>query len=440
MNFLSFLPARNHRSSLLALIVSLTGLASAQAQPFIVSTVPANFATGVSPSAAVVITFNEEMDTAVTVAQFLDSATFMSLPVSSVWTDGNKVLTCTPTPAFPSNGTIVWTVDGESLVGDPLEEAARFFFTGSGGSGTGSGTNRITAFAVGKIHFYNQTSAAAPTLDPDVPYNFIATTVLASNRTANSVALTLPTSAVSNLTQNFLQPESFFLFATWTNLPLFNANFPAGNYVFNVQATASNQQVTVNLPAHFIQPNAPHTTSFAAAQAVNAAQPFQLSWDAFQGGTAADYIYVNVGDTFESPDPGMPGALPGTATSIIIPAGTLQAGSNYEATIGFYRATTTSNASYTTTAYLATTTDFTLVTSSGGTTGPLILTNSTWSGGALSFDVTSSAGQIFTVEYSATMRTNQWQTLLTTNSATGRVRITHAATNQYLFYRARKNP
>jgi hypothetical protein len=69
----------------------------------------------------------------------------------------------------------------------------------------------------------------------------------------------------------------------------------------------------------------------------------------------------------------------------------------------------------------------------------LMLTNAIWSGGAFGFDVTSQAGQTFTVEYSSTMRTNEWQALLTTNSPAGLVHIVdpQSSTNRYLFYRAR---
>ena len=69
----------------------------------------------------------------------------------------------------------------------------------------------------------------------------------------------------------------------------------------------------------------------------------------------------------------------------------------------------------------------------------LTLTNAIWSGGVFAFDVTSQAGQTLTVEYSSTLRSNQWQTLLTTNSPAGRVHIAdpHSSTNRYLFYRAR---
>jgi len=440
MNRNSFFQARAHAVRSLVAAIFFAGVFGAQAQPFIVSTVPANNASGVSPSAAVVFTFSEQMDTARTVAQFFN-VMVQPLSTTTAWSANDTVLTCTPTPPFPASSPIIWTVQGESLIGDELEgNTGGFFMTGGGGGSPGTGTNRITTFAIGKLHLYHQTSVAAPTLDPDFPFNFSATTTLASNRSANSVTLTLPAGAVSNLTQNFLQPESFYLFAPWTNLALFNANFSAGNYVFNVMAATSNQQVTVNLADNLIQPNAPRISNFSAAQSVDAAQPFQLSWDAFQNGTAANYITVSISDVFKSPDAGTPGALNGTSTSIVIPAGTLQTDSVYDATVSFYRANTTSNASYTTSAYLATSTDFMLRTSGGGVTAPLVFTNSAWSGGAFSFEVISSPAQILTVEYSSTLLTNEWEILRTTNSATGLASFTHTTTNQYLFYRARKGP
>ena len=441
MNSLIFFLPRNLRAALLIILVALAGISRAVAQPVIVSVLPASGSIGVSPAGSVVFTFSEQMDITLTAAQFNDGMTFAALPVSSLWSGANKVLTCTPTSAFPSSRLILWSVNGENLPGDPLEgDTSGYFNTGGGGTSSGAGTNKLTAFSLGKVHFYNQTSSAAPTLDPDLPYNFNATTTLASNRSATGVTLTLPTSAVSNLTQNFIHSESFYLFETKTNLTTFNTTFPSGNYVFNVVAATSNQLVTVNFPASFAQPSAPHATNFAAAQAVNATQPFRLGWDAFTGGTAADYIYVSVGQVFATPSPGTAGASNGTATSVLIPAGTLQAGTNYDVTIGFYRATTTSNASYTTAVYLGTSTDFTLLTTGGASLGPLVFTNLTRAGGLTGFDVRSATGQSFTVEYSVTLLTNQWQTLLTTNSASGLLHLTHSATNKYLFYRARKNP
>jgi hypothetical protein len=278
--------------------------------------------------------------------------------------------------------------------------------------------------------------------DADTPYNFSAFTTLASNRTASGVSLTMPppSGGVSNLTQNFFAPETFFLFASSTNLSSINATFPFGDYVFNVMAASSNQQVHVNLASSLVQPNAPHTTNFAAAQAVDPAQPFRLGWDAFQNGTATDYISVDIGTNFSTAVPGTAGSLSGMARSVLIPAGTLQPDTSYDASIIFYRSIVTSNSSFTTFAYVATSTRFPLLTSGGAGSAPLVLTNGAWSGSAFSFDIISSPGQTLTVESSATLLPNEWQTLLTTNSPSGRVRITDPFSmfNPYLFYRARK--
>src|SRR5690349_10117840 len=81
-------------------------LAQAQPEPTIVSTVPANFATGVSPSAPVVITFSEPMDPDLTSVAFYDSTTFSELATSDSWNAANTILTCTPAPPFPANRLI----------------------------------------------------------------------------------------------------------------------------------------------------------------------------------------------------------------------------------------------------------------------------------------------------------------------------------------------
>lgn len=398
---------------------------------------PPNFTSGVPPSAPVTFTFSEAMDPDATEAEFFDSMTFNTLPTSPVWSAGNTVLTCTPTPPFPEDRLIIWAVSGQNPNGDPLGGDTGGFFT-TGGSGGGTGTNRITLFSLGKVHAYDQTSAAAPTPDTIAPYSFLAETTLASNRTAIAVTLTLPSGAVSNLMQNFSRPEQFLLFASNTNLSSLNAIYGDGNYTFTLQA-ATNQQVTVNLPASLTQPNPPQVTMFTAAQSVNPAQPFMLGWDPFQNGTSADYITVAIGNVFKTPDPATAGALSGTATSVVIPAGTLQPNSTYDSTIGFYRAiSNANNPTYATTVYRGTTTRFNLSTT-GSAGGPLVLTNAAWMGNLFSFDVTSLAGQTFSVEYSSNMLTGQWHTLLTTNSPTGRVQIAdpNSATNRYLFYRAR---
>ena len=436
---------------LLVLTWTLMHLSSVQAAPTIVSSVPPNLASGVSPSAPVVFTFSEAMNkssTEVTFQSFIPPFTIVDQPTTAVWTSGDTVLTCTPSPAFPANAQIIWSASGENPVGDFLEgDTEGIFTTSTGSSSGGSGTNAITTFSVGKVHHYQQTSAGAPTLDPATPYGFSGVTALSSNRTATSVTLTNPTPTVFYNLFHLPPPsaEIFILSTNFTSLSTYDAAFPAGNYSFFVQAATSNQTVMVNLPdpTSMPQPDAPHLTNYPAAQTVNPGQLFVLGWDAFPGATAADYIYVEIGTNYSSPSPMKPGALLGTARTFTIPAGILQPNATYDSTIGFYRPLSATNANFATTAYRATFTDFSLITTDGSAASPPVLTNASWSLGVFSFDVVSTPGQIVTVEYTTNvLSAGPWPTLLTTNSPGTMFHIVspQAGSNPSLFYRARNGP
>lgn len=426
---------------LLVFICLLTRLSSAGAAPALTSPPPAN---GASPSAPIVFSFSEPMDPGFTGVAFYTIAPFAQLTTTDVWSAGNTILTCTPTPAFPVNSQIVWSAFGQNPAGDPLDGApGGMFVTGGGSGGSGHGTNAITTFSVGKIHHYNQTSAGAPTLDLSTPYNFSGVADLASNRTVASITLTLPTGAVSNMAQLPQQLEKYTVFGIDTDLSNYDTTFPAGNYTFFAQAASSNQTVVVNLPttATLPQPNAPHLTNYPSAQAVNPNQPFVLGWDAFSGGTAADYVDVDIGTAYNSPDPGQPGALNGTARTFTIPAGALQPNSNYLARVGFFHFVGTTNGD-SAAAFRATYTEFSFITTSATPAGQLILTNANWTPSNFSFDVICTNGQTVTIEYTNTLSTGTWPKLLTTNSTGPLVHIvsTQSVSAPRLFYRARNGP
>ncbi|PYI87839.1 MAG: hypothetical protein DME26_04875, partial [Verrucomicrobia bacterium] len=120
--------------------------------------------------------------------------------------------------------------------------------------------------------------------------------------------------------------------------------YVTGNYRLTVGTVHDGtKSLTLNLPtAQF--PNAPHVSNFTAAQAINPAAGFVLSWDPFVGGTTADFISVRINDSngeiFQTPDIWLTGGLDGTATSVFIPANTLSAGQTYQANISFVKLTT----------------------------------------------------------------------------------------------------
>jgi hypothetical protein len=332
---------------------------------------------------------------------------------------------------------IVWSVDGYDADGDEVSGDG-YFTTGTGSGSTGSGTNAVTTFTAGKLNYWDQYSAASPVADTNIPYYFVGTTTLASNRTATYISLTPPTSPATNLTQNPVHPESYYYYSYTTSSNAFEAAFPQGTYTFYVSATASNQTVPVLLPTDMKQPKPPHITNFVAAQSVNATQAFTLGWEAFVGGTGTDYVNVVIGNAWKSSDPGTAGALSGTATSVTIPANSLQPNSNYTATVAFYHVVGVSNATYTTVAYRATATEFTLNTA--GAALPVV-TNAVCSGGSCSFDILTTAGQTLTVvsTTNCALPLAQWPTLLTTNSPGTRVHVVdpRPATSRVMVYRVR---
>jgi hypothetical protein len=410
-----------------------------QAQTVLLSSTPTNGATGVSLTAPASFTFSGPMSTSfLSPPMFYSTSPAGSYPVNSAWNGAKTILTCTPISAFPANVTISWQFVAYDANNTPVFGSGAFT-TGTGGGSTGSGTNAVTAFAVGKINVWDQYSSAAPVTDTNLPYYFSATTTLASNRTANYISLTPPASSATNLTQNLVQPESYYYMAYSMSSNSFETAFPQGTYTFYVSATASNQTVPITLPTSMTQPNPPHVNNFAAAQSVNASADFTLSWDPFVGGGTTDYIYVAVGN-WESPKPAVPGALNGTATSVTIPANSLLAGSNYSSFIGFYHFVGSSNATYTTAAYRATDTQFTLTTAGAGSSRP-VLTNAVKSGTTLSFDIITTTGQPLTVVSSTNcaLPLTQWSIVLSNTSPGTILHVTDTnATNRVKFYRVRK--
>jgi len=289
-----------------------------------------------------------------------------------------------------------------------------------------------------KNHNYVQASAATPTFEYfgpfAFPYVFVGTLRLASNRTASAVSLALPSSGTSNLLNSTDHPESYAFGSVWasTNLAGFDAKFPAGNYVFNVTASSS-QQKTLTLPPDMQQPNIPHVANYTAAQSVNPAQAFTLAWDPFVGAGGSDYVSIIVGSNVFSRQE------VGTAASTVIPAGTFQPLSKYTVTLGFYHAACATNGSDCTQVCRCTTTKFNLATTSGPIQPqPPVLLNPSWGQGGFSFDISTSPGPV-TVLYSTSLPATVWKTLLITNISTNRLRVLDpfAKTNRVNFYRVR---
>jgi hypothetical protein len=138
-----------------------------------------------------------------------------------------------------------------------------------------------------------------------------------------------------------------------TNQTSFDTTYPTGNYTFNLFTLDNGNKFPVlNLPTP-VYPSTPRVSNYSAAQTINPASSFLLQWDAFAGGTTNETIWCIIIDgngnwVFSTPRPltDLANALKGTATSVTIPAGTLQLGSNYLGTLIFSRIMSTNTTGY----------------------------------------------------------------------------------------------
>jgi hypothetical protein len=429
------------------LLTSWLGCASQlEAQPAITSVIPADGATNIATIAQVIFTFNTAMSSYTDV--YFTGSYGWPVSVTSSWSAGNTMLTCTPTPPFPTGTVIHWSVNnGFDTNFIPLTGATSGSFTTSGpGVVTDHTPNAYTSFVVEKTYLYAQTSDAAPTTDTNYPYSLLASTSLASNRTETSITVTLPTGIVSNLTQNPLAYFDYDCFGYTTNQATFELAFAQGTYTFTIEAATSNQTFAVVLPTDMPQPNAPHLTNYTAAQAIDATKDFTIGWDAFVGGAgSSNLVFFSIdtsgGNVFATGDLGTTNALDGTAQSVTIPANTLYPGSSYSGSVLFYHSLIISNdAANMSAVFRGSTTFFTVVTVPAAIE-PLTFSKARLSNGTMSFDISCGAGQLFTILSAGdlSLPPAQWTALLTTNSPGTNVHFvdTRPVSGTARFYRAR---
>jgi Calx-beta domain len=131
---------------------------------------------------------------------------------------------------------------------------------------------------------------------------------------------------------------------------------PPGRYNIDIfTAQDSNYTATVTLPAT-AYPNIPKVLNWDAAQNIDPLADYTLSWTPMSGGSAQDFIILNIREEFISeangdPEPfvysspflGEPGQLNGLSNSIVIPAGSLNPGRRYYVNLTFVNFTTYSS-------------------------------------------------------------------------------------------------
>jgi hypothetical protein len=128
----------------------------------------------------------------------------------------------------------------------------------------------------------------------------------------------------------------------WESLVTLNTARPDGTYTVSlVTKNDGSKSVTATLTGE-VYPPIPKVTNFTALQSINSSTATPVEWNSM-GGTSTDFVLCSVRDdetnatAFESPGPGQPGALNGLSTSVVIPAGLLEAGRIYAMELMFVK-------------------------------------------------------------------------------------------------------
>ncbi len=434
-------------------------------EPGLVASTPANGAMGVSVETPVTFIFDQPMKKIALIGEAVDWQGNEVDPGNFVyaWSADGQTLTCSYTGGFPANTVIAWTLNPEwSLVrfesetGEALpEDTYSGFFMTSAGGGEDCTPDGIPeswgGYSLMKSAQYEQTSSADPAPASETPFHFYAMVVSPRNGpTVTSGSVTLPSGTTKNL-----EGESMIGFLMYiedfTSDAALEAAYPAGKYTLRfTQPGQAERAIAMTMPTVTVP--VPKVANYTEAQSVNHAQDFTLRWNAFTGAGANDHLSLiivdrSLGDVvFQAPDFCVPRELPVSATSIVLPANTLQNNRTYEATLMFGRMfylSTNAVPEMSGTGHIARQTTLTVKTGTGGTgaaatfTGCRMLPN-----GNPEMTLAGTPLRTYTIQRTGTVGAAAWTQVgsVTMNAAgTGVFEDAQAAKSLPLFYRAVAN-
>ena len=202
---------------------------------------------------------------------------------------------------------------------------------------------------------YGQDDEGVPLPHSMDPGNFLAEIEVNASDSITMAMVVPPGSSPLSLVQG--TEGDWFIEQNFASNGDLDSSFPDGMYFMNMYtANDGNISALLNLNSDPINglkfPAAPHFTNYTAAQMVDPNLDFTLTWDAFANGNAGDLInleietYMGGNKVFETSLPPESGSLDYTATSVTIPAGTLQPGTDYLVVLNFINIVDTNDTNY----------------------------------------------------------------------------------------------
>jgi len=309
----------------------------------------------------------------------------------------------------------------------------------------------VRGYGVFKTQDFTQTNTNPPVLITGFgPYSWSA--LVQQNGSWTNQVLSASVEPASGIPDPLLPPDPnselpFVVLYPASTQASVDASYPAGLYTFRISTAHDGiKTLRLNLPINNFPANAPRIANFSEAQVIDARRSFTLVWDAFSGGTTNDTIGLSLSDAdgnivFRSAAfPPENGHIPlnGTATSVPLPAGTLQPGRSYDAYLYFERDAVIDRTNYTGAVGLA---GFTRATSFSISTLPEVQAL-TRSSSPFKLRLLGQPGKQFAIQTSIQLNSD-WTSLVTnvaTNSGYFDFSDAGSLTNSHRFYRGLKLP
>lgn len=407
---------------------------------------PPNGATEVPLSAAVVFTFSEPMETGFefvtgdapfVIKGNIHFAGVAGSLLTATWDESATTLTVECSGNLPAGQLISWTINPDGMITPPLISEDADIVPTTSGSFTTAGQScdpdgfpdewgSVTLF---KSVTYLQTSTATPVLKPDEKPALFVGVSSPDNNAVSGATFTKPGAGASTpLTLLPISPPTFFYSEEFNTENDLNSAYPSGSYGFNLTRVGPPSPTVFSMVqnAGATYPPVPQVSNYTAAQTIDPAQNFTLSFNALTGASGSDAISLDISDSqgnpvLSAPNLCIPLPLPNTATSFVIPANTLVAGQTYTVRLTFSRtfyASTTAPPEFASFGALQRQTVLTISTGGGGGAQPQLAVAG-FQSGFFGFNVTGlQPATNYRIQYSSTLLPGSWQLLQTVNTTT----------------------
>ena len=193
----------------------------------------------------------------------------------------------------------------------------------------------MAGFLHGKIQNFQQTSSAAPVANAAQPFQF-GSLITMGTATINSATLTFTGTSSPRTYAAVTGTGDFSILDTFATQAQLDAAYQSGNFTVNIDTSAGIFSRSVFL-FPFSYPTTPILTVPASdwqggVLVLDPSLDYTFTWNAFANAQATDVIEFAIRNSGVNLSP-----FPATQTSYTLPAGSLQAGTNYTCDLAFVR-------------------------------------------------------------------------------------------------------